>query len=98
MEDMTNTSVPGTMARIVEQMQWPHSAGLALTALVLAAWAGVVLCFYRQYRVRLLHWPDAGAQTAEPFRWLLALEWSLLATVPLACSRLTVSKFLQSCR
>jgi len=85
MEDMTNTSVPGTMARVVEQMHWPHSAGIgASRQLVLAAWAGVVLCFYRRYRGSTAELARCRRACRRTISLAVGVEWSLLATVPLA--------------
>jgi hypothetical protein len=82
--ELTNISVPGTMTRMVDALRWPHSAGLALTAIVLAAWTGVAIWMYICRRIQIIRWPDAHGQAAEPYRWLLILEWSLLAMLPLA--------------
>ncbi len=86
-------SITSGMARIVAADAWPAlkwllSAGIA--CIVLSALALV----YRRFGLPLLVWPRAAAQSAAPYRAIVALEWAALMAVALAFSPQTNPRHL----
>jgi hypothetical protein len=86
-------SITSGMARIVAADAWPGlkwllSAGIAF--IVLSALALV----YRRFGLPLLVWPRAAAQSAAPYRTIVALEWAALMALALAFSPQTNPRHL----
>jgi hypothetical protein len=86
-------SITSGMARIVAADAWPAlkwllSVGIA--CIVLSALALV----YRCYGLPLVIWPRAAAQSAAPYRAIVALEWAALMALALAFSPQTNPRHL----
>ena len=81
LSDKINVSIPSTFARLVAANGLPSSAAVALSAACFLAWIIFLISGYRRASVPWWHWPAASAQTAPPFRELLAVEWAALLVV-----------------
>lgn len=64
----------------------PPSAPLAVAAAVALVTAFMLRHVYAKWRKPLIGWPDAEGQVAQPYRGMIALEWSALVTLVLAFS------------
>ena len=85
--DMVSTSITSSFARRVTRAGgrslWPAFAGAVAVAagcVALAAW------MYARRGVPCWVWPAAAAQAAQPFRWMIAVEWAGLIAFLLAFS------------
>lgn len=79
-----NVSIPSTFARVVAANGLPPVAAVALSAASFLAWGVFVMRGYRRASAPWWYWPAASAQTAPPFRQLLAVEWAGLLVIATA--------------
>ncbi len=86
-------SITSGMARIVGPAAEPSLKWL-LTGGVAAVVLGALTLVYRRFGVPLWLWPDAEAQSAAPYRAVIALEWAALMAVALAFSPQTKPRHL----
>lgn len=81
LSDKINVSIPSTFARFVAANGWPPATAVVLLAASFLAWAICLMGGYWRASVSWWHWPVASAQTAPPFRQLLAVEWAGLLVI-----------------
>lgn len=97
LSDKINVSIPSTFARLIAASGLPSSSAAALSAASFLAWVISLMSGYRRASVSWWHWPAASAQTAPPFRQLLAVEWAgllVIATAFVPHTELVLAVFL----
>ncbi len=84
MTDYLNISITSTLTRLAEDWGTRESVGL-LIALAVMALCGVWLAqAYRRRGLPLFAWPPGTAQTTQPFKGLIGLEWATLVVALMA--------------
>jgi Glycosyltransferase family 87 len=86
-------SITSGMARIVgpdaaPALKWLLTGGIAFVVL------GVLTALYRHFGLSLWVWPRAQAQSVEPYRAVVGLEWAALMALALAFSPQTNPRHL----